>query len=105
MRWEVMRTIDRNKLMMPDGTIALGVTDRSEQTICIYDNLNDIMLKKVLTHELVHAWIFSYRIFIDVAQEEFICQFFDLYGFDIINQVVEILNLWCADYHYNYYYV
>lgn len=42
------------------------------------------MLDKVLAHELVHAFMFSYNIHIDIEEEEFIADWVSIYGRDLI---------------------
>lgn len=89
--WEIVYTHNREDLSRSDGTITLGVTDRNVMCIFLHDKLKGKLLRKVLTHELVHAWIFSYGIYLDLEQEEFICCFIDTYGEDIINKADELL--------------
>lgn len=90
-RWNVVYTHSRPDLSRSDGTLTLGVTDRNTMCIYIYDKLSEYMRRKVLIHELVHAWIFSYGIYLDLEQEEFVCSFVDTYGTDIINKADELL--------------
>lgn len=89
--WEIIYTHNDNDLMRSDGTITLGVTDLNTMCIYIYDHLSKYMQQKVMTHELVHAWIFSYGIYLSVDEEEFICSFIDTHGRDIIKQADQIL--------------
>ena len=89
--WKIKYTHNRYDLSRDDGTLTWGVTDRSTQEIFIYDRLSPYMRQKVLTHELVHAWIFSYGIYLDVEQEEFVCSFIDTYAREIIAKADEVL--------------
>ena len=43
------------------------------------------MLKKVLTHEIVHAAMFSYNVHLTIEQEEVIADIIATYGEEIIN--------------------
>lgn len=90
-KWNVVYTHSRPDLSRSDGALTLGVTDRNTMCIYIYDKLSEYMERKVLIHELVHAWIFSYSIYLDLEQEEFVCSFIDTYGTDIINKADELL--------------
>ena len=90
--WQIKYTHDCYDLSRDDGTITWGVTDRSTKEIFIYDRLAPYMRQKVLTHELVHAWIFSYGIYLSVEDEEFICSFIDTHGRDIIMQADSALQ-------------
>ena len=89
--WNIIYTHNRKDLSRSDGSITLGVTDRSVLCIYLYDKLQGYMLRKVLVHELVHAWIFSYDIYLSVEQEEFVCRFIDTYGDDIFSKADELL--------------
>lgn len=96
--WELVWTHNQKDLSRSDGSLTLGVTDTGTMSIYIYDRLSESMNQKVLIHELVHAWIFSYRIYIPIEQEEFICSFIDTYGLDIINMVEDVLcKCYCRD--------
>lgn len=89
--WELIWTHNQKDLSRSDGSLTLGVTDTKTMCIYIYDKLSVEMNQKVLIHELVHAWIFSYGIYIPLDQEEFICSFIDTYGIDIMDKADEIL--------------
>jgi len=43
------------------------------------------MLKKVITHEIVHAAMFSYEVYLSPDQEEIIADIIATYGEEIIN--------------------
>lgn len=55
-----------SELKRSDGTISLGVTDNTTKTITIADNVSDYMADKILCHELVHVYSFSYGCDIDM---------------------------------------
>ena len=42
------------------------------------------MLDRVLAHELVHAFMFSYDIHIDIEFEEYIADWISLFGRDLV---------------------
>lgn len=87
-----MYTWDKDDLRREDGTVTFGVTDNRQMCIYVYAGLSDYMREKVLTHELVHAWIYSYGIMLSVQQEEMICSFIDTYGRSIIAQADQLLH-------------
>lgn len=71
-------------LTRSDGTVTLGMTDGRTKTIYLDDNLRGSMLDRVLAHELVHAFMFSYDIHIDIEFEEYIADWISLYGRDLV---------------------
>lgn len=74
-----------NNLLKKDGTYTLGVCDNATKTISLSDRLEGSMLKKVLTHEIVHAAMFSYNVYLTIEQEEVIADIIATYGEEIIN--------------------
>ena len=52
--------------------------------IYLYYGLKGRLYDKVLAHELVHAFMFSYDIRIDINQEEFLADWVSIYGRDLI---------------------
>ena len=50
------------------------------------------MLTKVLTHEICHAFCFSYGILLDMDTEEIIADFLATYGRDVIELADDILG-------------
>ena len=76
--WEEM-------LIREDGVRTLGMCDRDTKTIYLAENLEGSMLKKVICHELVHAAMFSYNVYLSLEQEEVIADIIATYGEEIIN--------------------
>ena len=59
--------------------------DRDTKTIYLAENLEGSMLKKVICHELVHAAMFSYNIYLSLEQEEIVADIIATYDEEIIN--------------------
>jgi Zn-dependent peptidase ImmA (M78 family) len=72
-------------LKMPDGSFALGVCDDNYKVICINNQIHGRKFKEVLCHEIVHASMFSYNIYLDYDTEEFIANLISKYGEEIIS--------------------
>ena len=72
-------------LIREDGVRTSGVCDRDTKTIYLAENLEGSMLKKVICHELVHAAMFSYNVYLSFEQEEIIADIIATYGEEIIN--------------------
>lgn len=71
-------------LTRSDGSVTLGMTDGRTKTIYLDDNLRGSMLDRVLAHELVHAFMFSYDIHINIEFEEYIADWISIYGRELI---------------------
>lgn len=84
--WKVILVIPFHpKLQRNDKIFALGSCDFFTKTIYISKDIKSSYLKKVLSHELVHAFMFSYNIDLDSEQEEVIADLIATYGEEIIN--------------------
>ena len=90
-RWRVLFTDNPNDLEL-DGTIRLGITDRNTHTIYIHNSLQGEMLKRVLLHELTHAWLFSYGYDLSIEIEEMLCGFVDTFLFDLSDALDDLLG-------------
>lgn len=89
--WKVKFT-DRVDDLYLDGYVRLGITDRNTNTIYLDKNLEGDMLKKVLLHELTHAWLFSYGYDLEVGDEEFLCSFVDTHTEKIFDKADVLLS-------------
>ena len=90
--WRIKFTRDKRDLMRSDGVVTLGVTDRNDFTIYLFDGLKGDLLQKVIIHELTHAFIFSYGFYLTLEEEEFVCSFLDTYARDIIREADYMLK-------------
>lgn len=89
--WEVVFTSSAKDLMRSDGSLTFGVTDRNVMCIYLSSSLKGSLLRKVLLHELTHAFIFSYGYYLTIDEEEFICSFMDCYAYDLVSLTNNLL--------------
>lgn len=71
-------------LRRPNGT-ALGSCDDILKAIFINQNVSHSLFKRILSHELVHAYMFSHKIALGTYQEEALADIIATYGEEIIN--------------------
>ena len=84
--WKIKFTHPMDSVFIrKDGTRTVGMCDRDNQTIYLAENLEGSMLKRVLCHELVHAAMFSYGVYLSLDQEEILADIIATYGEEIIN--------------------
>jgi len=81
-----------NLLKRSNGTITLAVTDANTSTVYVNNRLSGAMLEKVICHELVHCFSFSYFLNIPIETEELIADFLATYGRDVFSVADEILG-------------
>lgn len=92
-KWEVEFTDSTSDLARSDGSVALGVTDKNTGYIYLSSHLKGALLRKVLLHELCHAFIFSYGYYLTVEEEEFLCCFVDSYAYDMVTLADSLLDV------------
>ena len=84
-RWRVRLVSPAHPLLLtPWKTHALGVCDKVTQIICIDETLTPQLLKEVLCHEIVHAFMFSYMIDLSYSEEELVAELMSQYGEEIL---------------------
>lgn len=84
-RWRVRLVSPAHPLLLtPWKTHALGVCDKVTQTICVDKTLSPQLLKEVLCHEIVHAFMFSYMIDLSYSEEELVAELMSQYGEEIL---------------------
>lgn len=91
--WKIKKTSPNHpKLLKDDGTYALGSCDKDALTIYLSDIIPKNKIKKVLCHEITHAAMFSYSIYMTYDQEELVADLIATYGEEIINITNKIFN-------------
>lgn len=79
-------------LIRSDKVFTLGVTDNNYQTVFINNQLKGKLLDKVVCHELVHVFSFSYDMDIPIDTEEIVADFLATYGRNVFNVADELLR-------------
>lgn len=82
-------------LFRRDGSLTIGMCDNARKCIYINEQLDCFMTKKVLCHELVHASMFSYGVFLSEDQEELVADLLATYGEEIIDKTNLIFSKLC----------
>lgn len=91
--WYLMIVPITNKhFLRSDGSSTIGATDNKDKTVYIASGLSDEMFDKVLVHELVHVFSFSYGLFIPIETEEIIADFMANYGREVIYLADKLFN-------------
>lgn len=87
--WYIVFVSPYNRMLYrQDGSLSIGCCDNSTKTIYVNKMLNDSLLYKVLCHEITHAAMFSYNIFLTKEQEELIADLIATYG----NEIIDVTN-------------
>ena len=71
-------------LLKDNNNYAIGCCNDQDKCIYINDTLSDQLLKKVLCHEITHAAMFSYDVYLNIEQEELLADLIATYGQEII---------------------
>ena len=87
--WEIVEVSPNHPaLKKNNNSYAWGSCDKLTHIIYLSKNIPAYKLKKVLCHEITHAAMFSYAIYITYEQEELIADLIATYG----EQIIEITN-------------
>lgn len=91
--WEIIYVNPfSDDLRRSDGTLTVGVTDMQKRSVFLSNRLAGAFLRKVLAHELVHCFMFSYFINIPIDQEEFIADWISVYGEELIYLLDDLMQ-------------
>lgn len=80
-------------LQKEDGSVTVGCTDSDTLTIYLSNMLSGEFLRKVLCHEVCHAFIFSTGIELLPDEEERLCDFIATYGIEVIELAEMMYNI------------
>jgi len=83
---------DRN-LTKEDGSSTIGMCDNRKKCVFICENLSSERYKKVLCHEICHAYCFEYGIELSTYEEEVLCNFVSEHGKNIIYTVDRLFKI------------
>lgn len=84
-----------DRLKRSDGSKTVGVAFLEETTIYLSNCLKGAFLRRVMAHELVHAFCLSYSVFMSIDEEERLADWVATYGSELVyllDDLIEILN-------------
>lgn len=83
--WQVVQVPPTYPMLLtPFGNFTLGCCDNDNKIIYIAQGLGWGKFKKVLCHEITHAAMFSYNVYLTYDQEELIADILSTYGDEVI---------------------
>ena len=83
---------DHPIFLMENGEYTIGTCDDYTKTIYLANNLEGSLLRKVLSHEIVHSAMFSYNVYLSYEQEEILADIIATYGREIILHANEMFK-------------
>jgi hypothetical protein len=97
--WEIDIVSSVSPELIANGEACLGSTWPMSQEIYLADDLNKNTARRVIAHELTHAFIYSTQIKEDESYtEEELCEFVSKWGDKIFTMTDEVYNeLYCED--------
>lgn len=91
--WDIVWVKSNSEnLMRSDGSMTVAVTNWNDRCIYMSNKLKGGFLRKVMAHELVHCFCFSYSIHMPIEQEEYMADWVSLYGEDLIYLLDDLMN-------------
>ncbi len=81
-----------DNLRRSDNSLTVGVTDWREKCVYLSNGLRGAFLRRVMAHELVHCFCFSYNIEMDIEEEEFMADWISLYGTELVYLLDDLMG-------------
>lgn len=92
-KWRIEFVSSQSDLLRrSDKTLTVGVTDRSVSTIYLSRNLKGGFLRRVLAHELCHAFCMSYDVYMPIDEEERLADWISLYGTELVYLLDDLMG-------------
>lgn len=80
-------------LTRSDGSVTVGVTDLKRNTISLSKRLRGAFLRRVLAHELCHAFCMSYDVYMPIEEEERLANWISLYGTELVYLLDDLMSV------------
>ena len=91
--WNIVFTSPySDSLMRSDGSKTVGMTDFNTKCVYLSNLLKGAFLRKVMAHELVHCFCFSYDIAMPIEQEEFMADWISTYGTELVYLLDDLMQ-------------
>jgi hypothetical protein len=92
--WDIVWVNPNNRnLMRSDDTITVGMTDFNTKCVYLSNVLYGAFLRKVMAHELVHCFCFSYDVYMPIQEEERLADWVATYGTELIYLLDDIIKI------------
>lgn len=82
-----------DRLERSDGSRTVGVAFLGESTIYIAKTAHGSFLRRILAHELVHAFCLSYSIFMSIEEEERLADWVATYGAELVYLLDDLMTV------------
>ena len=91
--WSIEVRPATDAALVLDGTLVRGITQCGKQLILLSGDLDAYTGRRVVTHELTHAFLWSTqaRMAEEYAEED-LCEFMACWGLQIVDMAVQISN-------------
>lgn len=84
--WTIRVVDSHDPHMIADGSVCRGCTWVGQSVIYMSNELTDRTFKRVLLHEMVHAYLFATQMSVPYTfNEEQLCDFFAIYSEEILD--------------------
>lgn len=94
MRWKIEFVHPGSTcLTRSDGSVTVGVTDSKRNTISLSKRLRGAFLRRVLAHELCHAFCMSYNVYMPIEEEERLANWISLYGTELVYLLDDLMSV------------
>ena len=91
--WEIVFVKpSSDELRRSDFSLTVGMTDGNKKCIFLSSALKGLFLRRVLAHELCHAFCMSYSIYMPIDEEEFMADWISTYGTELVYLLDDLMQ-------------
>ena len=92
-KWDIVWVNpNSDNLRRSDGSITVAVTDWNDKCVYMSNMLRGGFLRRVMAHELVHCFCFSYDVYMPIEEEERLAIWVSEYGEELIILLDKIMR-------------
>lgn len=93
-KWDVVFVPPQSdRLKRSDGSRTVGVTFLEENTIYLSKCLKGAYMRRVVAHELVHAFCMTYNIHMSIDEEERLADWVATYGTELVYLLDDLMGI------------
>lgn len=96
--WDISVVSTTSAELLVDNVACRGTTWCGHQKICLSADLTEFTARRVIAHELTHAFLWSTQMRLpETFTEEEVCEFVACWGYEILTMTEEV----CSELYYS----
>lgn len=92
-KWDIVWVNPNSEnLRRSNGSITVAVTDWNDKCVYMSNKIRGNFLRRVMAHELVHCFCFSYNMIMPIEEEEYLANWISLYGTELVYLLDDLMQ-------------